>query len=149
MRYCPKQRRKRRAVAAAELALLLPVLTVLLAAAVDLGRLFYAYDTVTNCARNGALWACNPSTNGTVSPSQSPYATVTAAATADASNLSPTPTVDAPKYSATATGTYSTTYLSSGYVQVTVRWTFTPLLNYPGIPTKLSSTVTMRMMPAS
>ena len=40
-----------------ELALVVPVLFVLLAAAVDLGRVFYSQITVTNAAREGALEA--------------------------------------------------------------------------------------------
>jgi Flp pilus assembly protein TadG len=151
MCYRRNDRGSRRAAAAAELALLLPVLTFLLVATIDLGRVFYAYTTITNCARNGALYACDPSTQ-----SQSPYASVTAAAQADAGNLSPLPTVDAPTYSPTYNGTYSTTYVSSGanqsqYVKVTVHWAFTTTVTYPGIPrtTTLSRTVCMRLLPSS
>jgi hypothetical protein len=114
-------------------------------AAVDFGRCFYAYNTLATCARNGALWACDPT-----SPSQSPYATVTAAAQADAGgNLSPLPTVDAPTYASTPGGTYGSTVISNGYVKVTVHWTFTTLITYPGLPhtTNLTRSVVMRMLP--
>ena len=50
----------RRGGAAAELALLLPVLSFILIVAIDFCRLFYAYNVITNCARNGALWASDP-----------------------------------------------------------------------------------------
>lgn len=40
-----------------ELALLLPVLLVIAAGVVDLGRLFHAYITITNAAREGARYA--------------------------------------------------------------------------------------------
>jgi hypothetical protein len=123
---------------------LLPVLTLLLVCAIDLARLFYGHVTITNCARNGALWACDPRAQ-----SQSPYKTVAEAATADGSNLSPAPTVDAPTYSATLNGTYTTTAVTSGYVQVTVRWDVQTLMSYPGMPTQLSRTVTMRMIQSS
>ncbi len=86
-------RRTRRGGAIVELALALPLLLVILLICVDGCRLFFAYTTVTNAARNGALWASDPLANGTASPSQSTYATVTAAALADASNLNPAPTV--------------------------------------------------------
>src|SRR4051794_32569152 len=44
-----------------ELAIIAPVLLVLLAAAVDLGRLFYSQITINNAAREGALAAAqNP-----------------------------------------------------------------------------------------
>jgi Flp pilus assembly protein TadG len=146
MRCRLNDRGSRRAAAAAELALVLPVLTFLMLATVDFARCFYAYITITNCARNGALWACDPATQ-----SQSPYTTLTQAAQADAQgNLSPLPTVDAATYSSTVNGTSSTTAVSNGYVQVTVRWTFTTLIDYSafGIPhtTNLSRTVCMRML---
>jgi Flp pilus assembly protein TadG len=147
MRFRRHDRSSRRAVAATELAIMLPVLVVPLVASVDYARLFYAYNTITNCARNGAAWASNPYTNGTISPTQSPYTTVTQAATADAGNLSPTPTVAALTYSSTVSGTYSSTYLSSGYVKVTVHWNVSTLFHYPGMPTQLSRTVIMRMLP--
>src|SRR5262245_10522284 len=117
MRYRRNDRGARRAAAAAELAILLPALALLMIAAVDFGRCFYAYNTITTCARNGALWACD-SNNLT----QSPYASLTAAAQADATNLSPLPTVDSATYSSTAGGTYGSTPLSTGYVKVTVHW---------------------------
>ena len=111
---------------------------------VDFGRLFSEYVTINTCARNGALYACDPATQ-----SQSPYASLTLAAQADASNMSPLPTVDSPMYSATAAGPYgSTTPISNGYVEVTVHRDFTTLLDYPGIPhtTTLSRSVRMRML---
>lgn len=44
-----------------EMALLLPVLLIILIGAVDLGRVFYSYITVTNAAREGARYgAANP-----------------------------------------------------------------------------------------
>ena len=70
-----KSRNFRRAVAAAELALLLPVLTMLLVLGIDFGRVFYYYVTITNCARNGALYAADPT-----APSQSAYGSMSAAA---------------------------------------------------------------------
>jgi Flp pilus assembly protein TadG len=139
-------RKERRGMAATELALLAVPLTFLLVAAVDFGRLFYSYVTITNCARNGAIYASSSSTT----QAQSPYANVTAAAQADASNLSPLPTVDTPQYSSTYNGTYSTTKPSGdGYVQVTVHWTFSTIARYPGIPQtmNLQRTVTMRLLP--
>jgi Flp pilus assembly protein TadG len=141
-------RASRTGVAAAELALLLSVLLLLMVAVVDFARVAYAYTTLGTCAENGALWACEP----TKVQQQSPYASATAAAQADASNLSPLPTVDALQYSTTYNGTYSGTKpTGDGYVKVTVHWTFTTLVSWPGIPqtTNLSRTVTMRLLPSS
>jgi len=135
--------RPRRGAAATELALLLPVMTFIVLATTDFARVFYYSSILTNCACNGALYACDPATR-----TLSPYADVTAAAPADASNLSPAPTVDAPTYSATANGTYSTTPVTNGYVRVNVNWTFTTIITYPGIPPTmtLSRSVRMRMI---
>src|SRR5947209_13304932 len=109
--------------------LFLPFLALI---TVDFARFAYGYVTVTNCARNGAIYASSNST----ARAQSPYynanvntATQTAAL-ADASTLSPSPTVDSPKYSSTYDGTYTAASgtppvpPTTGYVQVTVTWTF-------------------------
>ncbi len=79
---------RRRGAAATELAVLLPVLVLVLIGAIDFCRLFFHYTTITNAARNGALWASDP-----LAPNQSPYATVQDAALADANNLNPAPNV--------------------------------------------------------
>ncbi len=77
-RLLPVQRRTSRGQALVELALILPVLLVLFASALDLGRLFYSQITVTNAAREGAIEAarsassfqanqpCNATTNRVV-----------------------------------------------------------------------------------
>jgi Flp pilus assembly protein TadG len=127
--------KRRPGAAAVELALLLPLLAFLFVVAVDFARLFYYSLTITNCARNGAMWACDPA--GSI---QTPYKTVTEAALADAGNISPTPTV-----------TSQTVSDSKGnYAEVTVRWTFKTITNYPGVPSTmdLSRTVRMRMVAA-
>ena len=78
LRSLPVQRRTSRGQALVELALILPVLLVLFASALDLGRLFYSQITVTNAAREGAIEAarsassfqanqpCNATTNRVV-----------------------------------------------------------------------------------
>jgi Flp pilus assembly protein TadG len=63
---------RRRGGAAAELALLLPVITFIFIVAIDFCRLFYAWNVITNCARNGALWQSGPYSNSTLPPSLSP-----------------------------------------------------------------------------
>lgn len=71
----PSRRGRSRGQALVELALILPLMVILLAAALDLGRLFYSGITVTNAAREGAIEAsidpalfqagqpCNATTN--------------------------------------------------------------------------------------
>ena len=56
-------RRSRRGQAIAELAIIAPILLILLAAAVDLGRLFYSQITMANAAREGALAASQDPSN--------------------------------------------------------------------------------------
>jgi len=124
--------RRRCGASAVELALLLPMLSLLFVFAVDFARLFYHYSIVTNCARNGALYASDPT-----APLESPYANVTDAALADASNLSPQPTVT------------STISADGSSVQVTVTYPFSTITNYPGLsnPINLTRTVQMRIAP--
>lgn len=122
--------RRRRGHAATELALVLPFLCFICLVAVDYARLVNALVTITNCARNGALFLSNQASYSTY------YSSVTAAATADAGNLSPTPSVSSTNY----TDSYG-----NPCVTVTVSYTFTTLVNYPGIPssTTLSRSVSM------
>ena len=63
----------------AEFAIVAPVLVILIVLVADFSRLFYSYLTLTNCSRNGALHAADPT--------DSPYANAEAEARADASNL--------------------------------------------------------------
>src|SRR5678810_133015 len=97
-------RKTRRGVAAAELAFMLVFLPILMLITVDFARFAYAYVTITNCARNGAIWASSNST----AQAQSPYTTLTQAVEADASDFSTKPAVASgwPKYSTTYNGTY-------------------------------------------
>src|SRR5208283_2380488 len=80
---------RRRGGAATELAVWLPLLVFVLIVAIDFCRLFFHYTTITNAARNGAVWASDPYANGTVTPSWSPYTSFQSAALADANNLNP------------------------------------------------------------
>src|SRR5271165_2103648 len=73
---------RRRGGAAAELALLAPLLVFIFIVAIDFCRLFFAYTIITNAARNGALYASDPRY-------QSLYPNFQAAALADASDLNP------------------------------------------------------------
>ena len=129
---------RRGGAALIELAIVLPLLSYILMASTDYARLFHDFIIVTDGARNGALYASQNTTQ-----SASVYqAGITAAALADASGLSPTPTV------AVTSGTLSS---SNNYVDVTVSYTFTTLSSFPGIPSSvvLSRTVRMRVPPTT
>jgi hypothetical protein len=91
--------------------------------AVDWSRIIYYTITVHNCARNGALYLSDPYTTVV-----SPYANVGQAALADASNLSPAPTVDDPSR---VPGAVTGTDADGTYVECTVRYTFKTVTTYP------------------
>jgi len=134
-RRISRGRDSRRGAAIVELALLSPFLLFLFVIVVDFGRVFYYSQTVQNAARAGALYLSDD-----VSKASSPYADVTAAARADATNLSPAPTVSS------STGNDAN---GNPYVRVTVTWTFNPVMHLPGLPASLniSRTVQMRKVP--
>ncbi len=127
--------RRRRGAAAVELAITLPVLVLLAVIAADFCRLYRDYVIVTNCARNGALWAADP-----VAQSTSRYGSASAAALADASNLSPAPTVTGPTYATDGSG--------NPYAEVTVSHDFNMITTYLGFGTvTVSRTVRVRVAP--
>ncbi len=123
-------RQGRRGVAAVELAVLLPFLCFLFVIAIDWARIFYFSVVVTNCARNGAMYACDATPNYT-----SPYSSVSQAALADAPNLTPTPTVSS------TSGTDN----GAAYVEVTVSYPFRTVTNFPGVPANTTLVRTVRM----
>jgi len=144
---------RRRGAAAAELALLAPLLLFILIVAIDFCRLFFDYTIITNAARNGALWASDPYANGTVTPSQSPYATVQDAALADANanlgslivnNLNPPLTAA----NVTSSPTIPPQPPPGGQVSVTVQYQFNMISSYLGFSNvNLLRKVTMRVAP--
>ena len=130
-------RSPRRGAAVVELALLLPFLVFLLLIAIDYCRLFYYSQVVTNCARNGGVYASDPTT-----AAMSPYPDLTTAAKADASS-----DIQSQLTVTSQTGTDS----SGNYAQVTVTYPFTTITNYPGIPSSvtITRTCTVRVAPAA
>jgi Flp pilus assembly protein TadG len=128
---------RRSGAAAAEFAAMLPFLVLLFMIGVDFCRAFYASLTLSDCARNGAIWATDPTT-----PQLSKYPSLQSAGVADASNLNPAPTVTS------RSGTDGSGQL---YVDVTATYPFKTLLAYPGFsnPIVLSKTVRMRVQPST
>lgn len=124
----------RQGVAAVELAVLLPLLAFLFVIGVDFARLFYHLITVTNCARNGAVYAADNATNAADTEA------IKKAALADAKDLGTDPSVSS-RTSTDADG--------NPCVLVTVSWNFHTLSRFPGVPdtVALSRTVQMRVAP--
>jgi Flp pilus assembly protein TadG len=121
----------RRGAAALELVLLLPMLCFIGLASIDYSRLFYAWATLADCARNGALFASDPSFATSTN-----FTTIQQAAQADATNLSPLPTV---------TSTTGNDSNGIAYVKVTVTYTFQTVVSYPGIPSSVTLTRALQM----
>ena len=116
-----------------EFGLMLPVLMLLVLGAIDFGRVYFAYISVTNGARNGADYA----STGTAEAAD--LAGIRAAVVTDTDDLlntSPTnPGV------AAVTGTDSQGRL---YSDVTVSYTFTTMFPWPGIPSSMNVERTVR-----
>ena len=144
-----EKRTIRKGAQVVEFAILLPFLAFMFVLVIDWARIFYYSITVTNCARNGALYLARQQSAKTTS---SPYTDsglvnlyvnapdpVTAAATADAPNLSPTPTV--------TSDTGSDGYGS--YVEVTVSYDLQTLTGFSveffRVPSSTNVTRTCRM----
>ncbi len=130
----PKGGLHRSGVAAVELAILLPFLCFLFVIAIDFARIFYFSLTVTNCARDGAIYG-----------SQDP------ASSQDTTGISNAAKMDAPNLDSSlltvASATDST--VNPTYIDVTVTYPFTTITKYPGVPstTTLSRTVRMLVTP--
>jgi Flp pilus assembly protein TadG len=123
--------RRRRAVAVVELAVMLPLLVLVFLITVDFARVFHFSLTLTNCARAGALYACDP-----VAATESPFPTVESAALADATTLTPQPTI---------TSTTGVDEAGRPYAEVTAKYTFTTVTSFPVIPSQLQLSRTVRM----
>ena len=114
-----------------ELAVLLPLVVFLFVIAVDFARVFYYSVTLTNCARAGAMYASDPTTSA-----ESAFASTQAAALADATNLSPPPTV---------TSVTGVDAAGRPYVEVTAAYTFRTITGFPGVPNQVNLTRKVRI----
>jgi Flp pilus assembly protein TadG len=120
-----------RGAAVVELAVLLPLLALLFVIAVDFSRAFYFSLTLQNCARAGAMYASDPFV-----ADESPFDSAEEAARSDATNLDPAPTVT------TANGADPN---GRSYVEVTATYPYRTILQFPGIPSQMTLTRSVRM----
>ena len=123
----------RRGTAAVEFALIAPFLCFAFVATIDFARVFYASLTVSNCARNGAI-----------------YGVVDKSHALDTSGIETAARMDASNLDASQLAVSSTTDGSS-YLAVRVTYPFRTIVTYPGVPhtTNLSRTVRMNVVPAT
>jgi hypothetical protein len=134
-------KRSRSAIAATELAVLLPFLLFIWVIAIDFARIFYYTVSLQYAARDGAYWG---SYSGNY-PFIYDYSSVTDAALGESTNISPTPSV-ATTYDTMYNGSYTTTSSAgANYIQVKVTYTFNTITNYPGVPTNVVINKTVRM----
>jgi Flp pilus assembly protein TadG len=115
-----------------ELTLLLPFLAFLFVIAFDFSRVFHYSVTISTCARNGALYASNPTLADKL-----PYASIEEAALADAAGLKIQPTV---------TVKQSADDIAQPWVEVSVTYPFTTVTHFPGVPSSVTLTRTVRMV---
>ena len=121
---------------AVEMAVLLPLLAMLIVIGLDFARVFYAYATITTCARNAAIFASDSTAS-----QNSPYTTYQAAGMADGANLHPALT--ASNFTQT-----SGTDAYGSYIEVTVTYDFQLISGLLGSSTQtLQRRVRMRVAP--
>ncbi len=122
-----------RGQALVELAMITPVLLILMLGLIDYGRVYFAYVSVTNGARNGADYAtlnCDPVCD------EDGIESAVLSDTSDLLNTSPSnPAVEV------ATGTDAQ---GRTYADVTASYTFTTLFPWPGLPTSMNVERTVR-----
>ena len=125
--------RGRRGQSLVEFALIAPVLIILMLGTIDYGRVYFAYVSVTNGARNGAHFA---SGSATAAADIDGIRTAAVGDTNELLNTSPTnPDVSV------VTGTDTQGRL---YADVTMQYTFTTMFPWPGLPNSMNVTRTVR-----
>jgi Flp pilus assembly protein TadG len=124
-----RDRFQARGAAAAELAMVLPLLCFMAVATVDYGRAMSVAIALEDGARNGALYLSQSRVKQALAESLPPYTSVDQVVLAAVGDLSPAPTV-----------VPHTEVIDSerSLVTVTVSTTFTPLGWYPGLPRSVS-----------
>lgn len=130
---------RRRAAALVELALLLPLLIFCFLMAIDFARVFYYWETIENCARNGAEYASLQPINDGWQLNNTLVQNTQQAAIADGSSLNP------PLTTSNVSVTNNADADGHAAVQVTVTYTFTTIAHTWGIPGSITLTRTAQM----
>ncbi|MCH8025995.1 MAG: pilus assembly protein [Chloroflexi bacterium] len=127
------RKRGDRGQALVELAMIAPVLIIIMLGVIDYGRIYFAYVSVTNGARNGADYAA-------IGPTEAAdTAGIKAAALTDTSDLLDQSATNPDVAVVTANDSQG-----SLYADVTMTYTFTTLFPWPGLPTSINVERTVR-----
>ena len=129
----------------AEFALLLPILMILMLGAIDFGRLYFAYVSVTNASRNAAQYG-SFNTLRANDEDCTDGACLRLAAVADTTNLLNTSSTN-PLVTTEPCAVGSRDDQGNECVRVTVTYTFETLVPWPVLPSsiEMSRTVQMRV----
>jgi Flp pilus assembly protein TadG len=150
-----RRRARRRGTATVELAVLLPFLVVLLLGAFDFARIFYVSITLENAIHNAALFGSQVFDNQNQQwignqqywqgPSGQLVSQAKVTAELDATNLNPA------LADSNINITSGTDADGNAVNIVTVSYTFTTLIPYPGVPSPvtISRTAQIRVAPAT
>lgn len=116
-----------------ELGLLAPVLLILALGVIDFGRVYFAYVSVTNGARNGAHYASN-----------SPSAATNTVAIRDAAMGDMNELLGTSASNPAVTTVTGNDGQGSLYADVTVTYTFNTIFPWPGLPSSFDVERTVR-----
>lgn len=137
--------RRRHAIAATELAVVLPFLVFVFAITVDFARIFYYTISLEYAARDGCYYGSNYPGLYSYDTSTDQTTNITNAALGESSNISPTPSVTI-GYDTNYNGSYSSSSSTgANYIQVQVTYTFKTIMNFPGVPSTTTVTRQSRM----
>jgi Flp pilus assembly protein TadG len=120
-------------VATVEFAVMTPLLLFVFVVAVDFSRVYSYSQTLTDCARNGALFLSNPD-----QADKSGFNSLEEAALAGVANIKPAPVI---------TRAFGEDSTGNPYAAVTVTYTFRPMARLPLMPSefRLQRTAAMHL----
>ena len=130
-------KRGERGQALVELAMIAPVLIILMLGAIDFGRVYFAYVSVTNGARTGADYAV---ANCDQTCDAGDLVGIRDAVVAETTELLDT----SPTNPDVSVNTASWLGPDHRHVDVTVSYTFTTIFPWPGLPNSMNVERTMR-----
>lgn len=121
---------QREGAATVELAILAPLIVFLLVVAVDFARIFFYTVSIQSAVEDGAIYACESTARASNSSK------IESLVLADLTDIIPTPTVSS---------THGYDAEGDHYVEVSARYTFKTITNFPGVPSSVNVVRICRM----